>query len=176
MLRCRQTLGALALSFALLAPCPSVAERNVDSALRKASQSGDLPEIRHQLELGAEPNQAYALVAAVQGNQLEAVKYLLAHGANPNAWTSINLRVPVGAATRRTASDAGGIGGLPEFQKQQAAARVTFEQVRAQASASRAGAPSMVIAPAAAKVQTGSVTVHRSGAPPAVGGGMMSHP
>jgi hypothetical protein len=48
--------------------------------------------------LGAEPNQAYALVAAVQGNQLAAVKYLLAHGADPNAWTRINLRVPEGAA------------------------------------------------------------------------------
>jgi len=54
--------------------------------------------MQHQLELGAEPNQAYALVAAVQGNQLAAVKYLLAHGADPNAWTRINLRVPEGAA------------------------------------------------------------------------------
>jgi hypothetical protein len=98
MLRCRQTLGALAISFALLAPCIAVAERNVDSALRKASQAGDLAEMQHQLELGAEPNQAYALVAAVQGHQLAAVKYLLAHGADPNAWTRINLRVPMGAA------------------------------------------------------------------------------
>jgi uncharacterized protein len=97
MLRCRQTLGALAISFAMLAPCIAVAERNVDTALRKASQAGDLAEMQHQLELGAEPNQAYALVAAVQGNQLAAVKYLLAHGADPNAWTRINLRVPIGA-------------------------------------------------------------------------------
>jgi hypothetical protein len=94
----RQALGALALSLALLVPCMAVAERNVDSALRKASQAGDLKEMQHQLELGAEPNQAYALVAAVQGNQLAAVKYLLAHGADPNAWTRINLRVPEGAA------------------------------------------------------------------------------
>jgi Ankyrin repeats (3 copies)/Ankyrin repeats (many copies) len=96
--RCRQTLGALALSLALFAPFTAIAERNVDTALRKASQAGDLAEIQHQLELGAEPNQAYALVAAVQGNQLAAVKYLLAHGADPNAWTRINLRVPEGAA------------------------------------------------------------------------------
>lgn len=94
----RGILGALAVSFALLAPCAAVAERNVDSALRKASQAGDLTEMQHQLELGAEPNQAYALVAAVQGNQLPAVKYLIAHGADPNAWTRINLRVPMGAA------------------------------------------------------------------------------
>jgi Ankyrin repeats (3 copies) len=94
----RQSLGALAIALALLAPCMAVAERNVDSALRKAAQAGDLKEMRHQLELGAEPNQAYALVAAVQGNQLAAVKYLLAHGADPNAWTRINLRVPEGAA------------------------------------------------------------------------------
>jgi ankyrin repeat protein len=98
MLRCRQSLGALALSLALLAPCIAVAERNVDSALRRASQAGDLAEMQHQLELGAEPDQAYALVAAVQGNQVAAVKYLLAHGADPNAWTRINLRVPIGAA------------------------------------------------------------------------------
>jgi len=97
MLRFRQTLGVMAISFALLAPCIAIAERNVDSALRKASQAGDLAEMQHQLELGAEPNQAYALVAAVQGNQLAAVKYLLAHGADPNAWTRINLRVPIGA-------------------------------------------------------------------------------
>jgi ankyrin repeat protein len=97
MLR-RQTLGALAILFALLAPCFALAERNVDSALRKASQAGDLAEMQHQLELGAEPNQAYALFAAVQGNQLPAVKYLLAHGADPNAWILINLRVPLGAA------------------------------------------------------------------------------
>jgi hypothetical protein len=32
--------------------------------------SRDLAEMQHQLELGAEPNQAYALFAAVQGNQL----------------------------------------------------------------------------------------------------------
>jgi hypothetical protein len=94
----RLGLGALALSLALLAPCMAVAERNVDTALRKASQAGDLQEMQHQLELGAEPNQAYALVAAVQGNQLAAVNYLLAHGADPNAWTRINLRVPEGAA------------------------------------------------------------------------------
>lgn len=93
----RQTLGALAILFALLAPCFALAERNVDSALRKASQAGDLAEMQHQLDLGAEPNQAYALFAAVQGNQLAAVKYLLAHGADPNAWTRINLRVPLGA-------------------------------------------------------------------------------
>jgi hypothetical protein len=96
--RCWNILGALAISLALLAPCMAVAERNVDSALRKASQAGDLTEMQHQLELGAEPNQAYALVAAVQGNQFAAVKYLLAHGADPNAWTRINLRVPEGAA------------------------------------------------------------------------------
>ena len=95
---CRKILAALALVSALLAPCMAVAERNVDTALRKASQAGDLAEMQHQLELGAEPNQAYALVAAVQGNQLAAVKYLLAHGADPNAWTRINLRVPEGAA------------------------------------------------------------------------------
>ena len=94
----RQSLGALIMAWALLAPCMAVAERNVDTALRKASQAGDLKEMQHQLELGAEPNQAYALVAAVQGNQLAAVKYLLAHGADPNAWTRINLRVPEGAA------------------------------------------------------------------------------
>ena len=67
MLRCWQALGALAISCALLAPSIAVAERNVDSALRKASQAGDLAEMQRQLELGAEPNQAYALVAAVQG-------------------------------------------------------------------------------------------------------------
>lgn len=94
----RRGLGALAMSLALLAPCMAVAERNVDTALRKAAQAGDLKEMQHQLELGAEPNQAYALVAAVQGNQFAAVKYLLAHGADPNAWTRINLRVPEGAA------------------------------------------------------------------------------
>ncbi len=93
----RQTLGALIVSLALLAPCIALAERNVDSGLRKASQTGDLAEMQHQLELGAEPNQAYALFAAVQGNQLAAVKYLLAHGADPNAWTRINLLVPIGA-------------------------------------------------------------------------------
>ena len=88
---------ALAISLTLLAPHVAVAERTVDSALRKASQAGDLVEMSRQLDLGAEPNQAYALVAAVQGNQLAAVKYLLAHGADPNAWTRINLRVPEGA-------------------------------------------------------------------------------
>jgi hypothetical protein len=93
----RQIPGALAILFALLAPCFALAERNVDSALRKASQAGDLAEMQHQLDLGAEPNQAYALFAAVQGTQLAAVKYLLAHGADPNAWTRINLRVPLGA-------------------------------------------------------------------------------
>ena len=96
MLR-RQIPAALAILFALLAPCCALAERNVDSALRKASQAGDLAEMQHQFDLGAEPNQAYALFAAVQGNQLAAVKYLLAHGADPNAWTRINLRVPLGA-------------------------------------------------------------------------------
>jgi hypothetical protein len=85
------------MSFTLLAPHVAVAERTVDSALRKASQAGDLVEMSRQLDLGAEPNQAYALVAAVQGNQLIAVKFLLAHGADPNAWTRINLRVPEGA-------------------------------------------------------------------------------
>jgi len=94
----RQFLGALAIALALLAPCMAVAGRTVDIALSKAAQAGDLMEMQHQLELGAEPNQAYALVAAVQGNQLAAVKYLLAHGADPNAWTRINLRVPEGAA------------------------------------------------------------------------------
>jgi hypothetical protein len=95
---CRgRTLGPLIISLALLAPCIALAERNVDTALRKASQTGDLAEMQHQLELGAEPNQAYALFAAVQGNQLAAVKYLLAHGADPNAWTRINLLVPIGA-------------------------------------------------------------------------------
>jgi hypothetical protein len=88
---------ALAISLTLLAPHVAVAERTVDSALRKASQAGDLVEMTRQLDLGAEPNQAYALVAAVQGNQLTAVKFLLAHGADPNAWTRINLRVPEGA-------------------------------------------------------------------------------
>lgn len=88
----------LAVSLTLFASRAAVAERNVDSALRKASQAGDLVEMGHELDLGAEPNRAYALVAAVQGNQLAAVKYLLAHGADPNAWTRINLRVPVGAA------------------------------------------------------------------------------
>jgi uncharacterized protein len=97
MSRYLPALGALAISFALLAPCIAVAERNVDSALRKAAQAGDVAEMQHLLELGAEPNQAYALFAAVQGNQLVAVKYLLAHGADPNAWTRINLRVPMGA-------------------------------------------------------------------------------
>jgi ankyrin repeat protein len=97
MLR-RQILSALAVLFALLAPCFVLAEANVDSALRKASQAGDLAEMQRQLELGAEPNQAYALFAAVQGNQLAAVKYLLTHGANPNAWIRTNLRVPLGAA------------------------------------------------------------------------------
>ena len=96
--RYRKSLGALTLSLAFFVPFTAIAERNVDSALRKASQAGDLKEMQHQLELGAEPNQAYALVAAVQGNQLVAVKYLLAHGADPNAWTRINLRVPEGAA------------------------------------------------------------------------------
>ena len=33
----------------LLAPCMAVAERNVDTALRKASQAGDLKEMQHQL-------------------------------------------------------------------------------------------------------------------------------
>jgi ankyrin repeat protein len=94
----RQTLGALTLSLALFVPFTAMAERNVDSALSKAAHAGDLNEMQHQLELGAEPNQAYALVAAVQGNQLAAVKYLLAHGADPNVWTRINLRVPEGAA------------------------------------------------------------------------------
>lgn len=94
----RRNLGAVAIVLALLAPCMAAAERNVDTALRKAAQAGDLKEMQHQLELGAEPNQAYALVAAVQGNQLAAVKYLLEHGADPNAWTRINLRVPEGAA------------------------------------------------------------------------------
>jgi hypothetical protein len=96
--RYRQSLGVLALSLTLLAPFTAIAERNVDTALRKASQAGDVQEMQHQLELGAEPNQAYALVAAVRGNQLAAVKYLLAHGADPNAWTRINLLVPEGAA------------------------------------------------------------------------------
>jgi uncharacterized protein len=95
MMRC---ITVLAASLALLATHVAVAERNVDSALRKAAQAGDIVEMGHQLELGAEPNQAYALVAAVQGNQLAAVKYLLAHGADPNAWTRMNLRVPVGAS------------------------------------------------------------------------------
>ncbi len=94
----RQILSSLALLSALLAPCFALAETNADSALRKASHAGDLAEMQHQLELGAEPNQAYALFAAVQGNQLAAVKYLLAHGADPNAWIRINLRVPLGAA------------------------------------------------------------------------------
>jgi ankyrin repeat protein len=94
----RRIFSALTLTCALLAPCVTLAERNVDTALRKASQAGDLAEMQHQLELGAEPNQAYALVAAVRGNGLAAVKYLLAHGADPNAWTRINLLVPLGAA------------------------------------------------------------------------------
>jgi len=94
----RRSIGAVAMALALLAPCMAVAGRRVDVELSKASQAGDLEEMQHQLELGAEPNEAYALVAAVQGNQLAAVKYLLAHGADPNAWTRINLRVPEGAA------------------------------------------------------------------------------
>jgi hypothetical protein len=45
-----------------------------------------------------------------------------------------------------------------------------------EASVSRAAAPPIVIPPAAATVKTGSVTLHRTAAPPAVGGGMPSHP
>jgi hypothetical protein len=90
-------ITTLTLSFTLLASHAAVAERNVDTALRKASQTGDLVEMGRELDLGAEPNQAYALVSAVQGNQLAAVKYLLSRGADPNAWTRINLRVPLGA-------------------------------------------------------------------------------
>lgn len=94
----RQSLAALALSLALLAPCMAIAERNMDAALAKASQAGDLPEMQRQLDLGAEPNQAYALVAAVpegaayspmfvaasQGNR-EILGYLKSHGADVNA-------------------------------------------------------------------------------------------
>jgi hypothetical protein len=96
MSRYLPTLSALAVLVALLSPFTAFAERTVDSALRKASQAGDLAEIQRQLDLGADPNLAYALFAAVQGDQLAAVKYLLAHGADPNAWTRINLRVPIG--------------------------------------------------------------------------------
>ena len=57
------TLGALAISVAFT--------RSVYRSRRKkrrqcASQAGDLAEMRHQLELGADPNQAYALFAAVK--------------------------------------------------------------------------------------------------------------
>jgi hypothetical protein len=92
-----RSLGALTLAVALVLPFTAAAERVVDRALEKASQVGDLAEMQRALELGAEPNQAYALFAAVQAGQLEAVKFLLAHGADPNAWTRINLRVPQGA-------------------------------------------------------------------------------
>jgi hypothetical protein len=81
-----------------LAPCIAIAERNVDSALRKASQAGDLAEMQHQLDLGAEPNQAYALFAAVQGNQLAAVNYLIAHGADRAAAPAEVIRPDAAAA------------------------------------------------------------------------------
>ena len=45
-----------------------------------------------------------------------------------------------------------------------------------EAALSRTAAPPIVIQPAAATVKPGSVTVHSAVAPPAVGGGMMSHP
>jgi hypothetical protein len=88
----------VAISLAVVLCATAHAELRVDSALRKASHDGDIPEMQRQLDLGAEPNRAYALVSAVDGDQFEAVKFLLAHGADPNAWTTINIRVPVGAA------------------------------------------------------------------------------
>jgi ankyrin repeat protein len=93
-----QALRALAIAAVLLTPLTASAETRVDASLREASRSGDVAEMQHELELGADPDQAYALVAAVQGNQAAAVEYLLAHGADPNAWTRLNLRIPLGAA------------------------------------------------------------------------------
>jgi len=101
---------------------------------------------------------------------------------------------------------------LPEFQKQQADAKVALEEAKAEAaqagddelqrqmatlhricevslveqfrfgipvseaSNSTAAAQPIEFPPAAATVKPGSVTVHRTAAPPAVGGGMTSHP
>jgi hypothetical protein len=98
----------------------------------------------------------------------------------------------------------------PEFQKQQAGAKVAFEQAKAEAAqagddelrrqmeslhricevslvdqfrfgtpvseASVSGAPPIVFPSASATVKPGNVTLHKTPAPPAAGGGMMSHP
>jgi hypothetical protein len=98
-MRCRG--NALEISFALVALMAAAAahgERNIDRDLRNASQSGDLPEMERQLQLGADPNVAYALFAAADGGQLQAVQFLLAHGADPNAWTRLAIRLPLGPA------------------------------------------------------------------------------
>ena len=86
------TAGALAT---LIFAGSAQAIRTEDLALRRAAQAGDVPEIQHQLQLGADPDEANALLAAVDANQLTAVKYLLAHGAHPNAWATS----PTGASS-----------------------------------------------------------------------------
>jgi uncharacterized protein len=89
------SIGTAAALAALIFAGRAQAMRTEDLALRRAAQAGDVPEIQHQLQLGADPDQANALLAAVDANQLNAVKYLLAHGAHPNAWATS----PTGASS-----------------------------------------------------------------------------
>jgi ankyrin repeat protein len=93
-----QCLKISAALLMLAAASAAHAERNVDRDLRNASRAGNVSEMERQLQLGADPNVAYALYAAADGGQLASVQYLLAHGADPNAWTTLAIRLPLGPA------------------------------------------------------------------------------
>jgi hypothetical protein len=94
----RNAIKCCAALLTLTASMAAHAERNIDRDLRNASKAGDLPEMGRQLQLGADPDVAYALYAAADGGQLPALQFLLAHGADPNAWTRLALRLPRGPA------------------------------------------------------------------------------
>jgi hypothetical protein len=98
------SIGTTAALAALIFAGTAQAIRTEDLALRRAAQAGDVPEIQRQLQLGADPDEANALLAAVDANQLAAVKYLLAHGAHPNAWATSPTgasSIPVWVAARQ---------------------------------------------------------------------------
>lgn len=77
---------------------PAFGARNVDMALRSAVQTGNLPDIEHLLQEGADPNAVGILLTAVGTGQLPVLQSLLAGGGDPNAWSHRNEELPRGAA------------------------------------------------------------------------------
>ena len=77
---------------------PAFGARSVDLALRSAVQTGNLPEIEHLLQEGADPNAVGILLTAVGTGQLPVLQSLLAGRGDPNAWIHKNDNLPQGAS------------------------------------------------------------------------------